>query len=41
MSFTTAFPSQVIGQNGYSVVPLVTIGEIIPGTTGHWSVNRI
>lgn len=34
MSFTTAFPSQVIGQNGYSVIPLVTIGEIIPGTTG-------
>ena len=34
MNFTTAFPSQVIGQNGFVPVPLVTIGETIPGTTG-------
>ena len=34
MNFTTAFESQVIGQNGFVPVPLVTIGETIPGTTG-------
>ncbi len=34
MNFKTAFPAQVIGQNGFTAVPLVTIGEIIPDTTG-------
>ncbi|MGF1536989.1 MAG: alkaline phosphatase PhoX [Elainellaceae cyanobacterium] len=34
MAFTTSFAPQLIGQNGYTVVPLVTIGETIPGTTG-------
>ena len=34
MSFTTSFDSQVIGQLGFRTVPLVTIGDIIPDTTG-------
>ncbi|MGF1536041.1 MAG: alkaline phosphatase PhoX [Elainellaceae cyanobacterium] len=34
MAFMTDFAPQVTGQNGYTVLPLVTIGETIPGTTG-------
>lgn len=34
MAFTTSFDPQIIGENGYTILPLVTIGETIPETTG-------
>ena len=34
MEFTTALPAQITGQNGFNVLPLVTIGEAISDTTG-------
>ncbi|MGF1515876.1 MAG: alkaline phosphatase PhoX [Elainellaceae cyanobacterium] len=34
MAFITDFAPQLTGQNGYTVLPLVTIGETIPDTTG-------
>lgn len=34
MTFQTTFDSQVIGQGPFVPLPLVTIGETIPGTTG-------
>ena len=34
MAFSTSFAPQVIGENGYTILPLVTIGETLSNTTG-------